>query len=275
MKLAGTLTTPEGRRAVPGRRAGHRLGPAGSRRDALRPQAVPGPRRRPHPARDRRAAGRRSRRRRLDRRVRARRRPRTTPATSSPGRRVPQDPAKVDRSEAIGLMGHSEGGVIAPIVAARAPDDVAFIVLLAGTGVPAPRSSGPRGSADAQGGRRRRRRGLDKVEAASSTRSCRPPGREGPQAVAEKKLEAVLRPDPRRVPEGERRPSARPSRSRRRSPGSTPPGSATSSPTTRGRPWPRSTARSWRSTASWTSRSPARPTSGRSPGRSGRAATTG
>ena len=35
----------------------------------------------------------------------------------------------------VGLMGHSEGGIIAPMVAARSPD-VAFIVLLAGTGLP-------------------------------------------------------------------------------------------------------------------------------------------
>ena len=35
----------------------------------------------------------------------------------------------------IGLCGHSEGGLIAPIVAARS-SDVAFIVLMAGTGVP-------------------------------------------------------------------------------------------------------------------------------------------
>jgi uncharacterized protein len=35
----------------------------------------------------------------------------------------------------IGLIGHSEGGIIAPIVAARS-GDVAFIVLLAGTGFP-------------------------------------------------------------------------------------------------------------------------------------------
>jgi hypothetical protein len=35
----------------------------------------------------------------------------------------------------IGLIGHSEGGVIAPIVANDAPD-VAFVVLMAGTGVP-------------------------------------------------------------------------------------------------------------------------------------------
>lgn len=36
----------------------------------------------------------------------------------------------------IGIMGHSEGGLIAPIVAAEHPKDVAFIVLLAGPGVP-------------------------------------------------------------------------------------------------------------------------------------------
>jgi pimeloyl-ACP methyl ester carboxylesterase len=35
----------------------------------------------------------------------------------------------------IGLMGHSEGGIIAPMVARRSPD-VAFIVLLAGSGIP-------------------------------------------------------------------------------------------------------------------------------------------
>ena len=34
----------------------------------------------------------------------------------------------------IGLIGHSEGGVIAPMVAAR-NRDVAFIVMMAGTGV--------------------------------------------------------------------------------------------------------------------------------------------
>ncbi len=39
----------------------------------------------------------------------------------------------------IGLLGHSEGGVVAPIVAAAHPNDVAFIVLLAGSGVPGDR----------------------------------------------------------------------------------------------------------------------------------------
>jgi pimeloyl-ACP methyl ester carboxylesterase len=38
-------------------------------------------------------------------------------------------------SKRIGLIGHSEGGIIAPIVATRS-SDVAFIVLMAGTGVP-------------------------------------------------------------------------------------------------------------------------------------------
>ena len=37
-------------------------------------------------------------------------------------------------SRKIGLMGHSEGGIIAPMVAARSKD-VAFIVMLAGTGI--------------------------------------------------------------------------------------------------------------------------------------------
>ncbi|HEX8916751.1 MAG TPA: alpha/beta fold hydrolase [Humisphaera sp.] len=36
----------------------------------------------------------------------------------------------------IGLIGHSEGGVVAPIAAARQPDDVAFVALLAGMGEP-------------------------------------------------------------------------------------------------------------------------------------------
>jgi uncharacterized protein len=38
-------------------------------------------------------------------------------------------------SNSIGLLGHSEGGSIAPMVAARRPD-AAFVVMLAGTGVP-------------------------------------------------------------------------------------------------------------------------------------------
>ena len=40
----------------------------------------------------------------------------------------------VDKEE-IGLIGHSEGGIIAPMVAVRSPD-VAFIVMIAGPGIP-------------------------------------------------------------------------------------------------------------------------------------------
>lgn len=36
----------------------------------------------------------------------------------------------------VGIAGHSEGGVIAPMVAAQHPDEVGFIVMLAGTGLP-------------------------------------------------------------------------------------------------------------------------------------------
>lgn len=36
----------------------------------------------------------------------------------------------------IGLVGHSEGGIVAPLAAAREPGKVAFVVMLAGTGVP-------------------------------------------------------------------------------------------------------------------------------------------
>ncbi|MFP4663752.1 MAG: alpha/beta hydrolase family protein [Bacteroidales bacterium] len=39
-------------------------------------------------------------------------------------------------TEKIGLIGHSEGGLIAPIVASLQPDNVGFIVLLAGPGLP-------------------------------------------------------------------------------------------------------------------------------------------
>src|SRR5262249_829708 len=41
---------------------------------------------------------------------------------------------EIDRAK-ISLVGHSEGGLIAPMVAARSPD-VASIVLMAGTGLP-------------------------------------------------------------------------------------------------------------------------------------------
>jgi len=40
----------------------------------------------------------------------------------------------------IGLIGHSEGGIIAPMVAAEPSSGIAFVVLLAGTGVPGDRA---------------------------------------------------------------------------------------------------------------------------------------
>ncbi|MFN0068716.1 MAG: alpha/beta hydrolase family protein [Limisphaerales bacterium] len=36
----------------------------------------------------------------------------------------------------LGLVGHSEGGIVAPLAAVQRPEDVAFLVLLAGVGVP-------------------------------------------------------------------------------------------------------------------------------------------
>lgn len=39
-------------------------------------------------------------------------------------------------STRLGLVGHSEGGIVAPLAAVKQPGDIAFIVLLAGVGVP-------------------------------------------------------------------------------------------------------------------------------------------
>ena len=49
--------------------------------------------------------------------------------------RVLQRQPNVD-ARRVGIVGHSEGGIIAAMAAAEAPDDVAFIVMLAGTGLP-------------------------------------------------------------------------------------------------------------------------------------------
>ena len=124
--LAGTLTVPEGDGPVPGRRPDQRLGAAGPRRDAPRPQAVPRPGR--HLTR------------------------RGSPCSGSTTAASAARPASIAKStsddfagdvlagvaylksrkeidpQAIGLIGHSEGGLIAPMVAA-ASQDVAFIVL--------------------------------------------------------------------------------------------------------------------------------------------------
>jgi len=54
------------------------------------------------------------------------------------------DPAR------IGLVGHSEGGIIAAMVAAEAPEDVGFIVMLAGTGLPGLENQSLQGAAFAR-----------------------------------------------------------------------------------------------------------------------------
>jgi len=43
--------------------------------------------------------------------------------------------SKIDKSK-IGVIGHSEGGIIAPYLAAHRPEEIAFVVLLAAPGVP-------------------------------------------------------------------------------------------------------------------------------------------
>lgn len=50
----------------------------------------------------------------------------------------------------IGIAGHSEGGIIAAMVAAEAPEDVGFIVMLAGTGLPGLENQSLQGAAFAR-----------------------------------------------------------------------------------------------------------------------------
>ena len=50
----------------------------------------------------------------------------------------------------IGIAGHSEGGIIAAMVAAEAPEDVGFIVMLAGTGLPGQENQSLQGAAFAR-----------------------------------------------------------------------------------------------------------------------------
>lgn len=50
----------------------------------------------------------------------------------------------------IGIAGHSEGGIIAAMVAAEAPEDVGFIVMLAGTGLPGLENQSMQGAAFAR-----------------------------------------------------------------------------------------------------------------------------
>lgn len=50
----------------------------------------------------------------------------------------------------VGIAGHSEGGIIAAMVAAEAPEDVGFLVMLAGTGLPGMENQSLQGAAYAR-----------------------------------------------------------------------------------------------------------------------------
>ena len=52
----------------------------------------------------------------------------------------------------IGLIGHSEGGIVAPMAAVADPN-VAFVVMMAGSGVPGDRNHPGAGQADCAGQR--------------------------------------------------------------------------------------------------------------------------
>jgi len=56
-------------------------------------------------------------------------------ADAMAGVRFLQTRPEIDQTK-IGLTGHSEGGLIAPMLAARHPEEVAFIVMMAGPGLP-------------------------------------------------------------------------------------------------------------------------------------------
>ena len=175
-------------------------------------------------------------------------------------------------SKKIGLIGHSEGGIIAPIAAARSKD-VAFIVLMAGTGVPGAQIL------EAQGQLILKASGSSesemKTERDVQKRLIDIIAQEKDEKVAQTKLAAALKEilaamsesdkeSPRRQPGGSPRP---------RSTRSITPGSAFSSRTTRARRCVRSGVRSWQSTGKKTCKSRRRKTSRRSTRPSRRVAT--
>ena len=177
----------------------------------------------------------------------------------------------------IGLVGHSEGGLIGPMVAAKAPDDVAYLVLLAGTGVNGAeilkaqsalilKAAGVNDAIVAANGKL-----LDAIIGAALEDDSKAAG------AQIERLEGLIKtaaqpcsPRPRATRSARRRGR----RSRSSSSGSGRRGSATSSPSSPRPPWPRSAAPSWRSTARRTCKSPPSRTSPRSRPRSNRAATT-
>ena len=193
-----------------------------------------------------------------------------------PGRhRLPQERGARSTRKRIGLMGHSEGGIIAPMVAARSTD-VAFIVLLAGTGLPGEEILYLQGQAilKAMGaGEKALKTAARRPEAALRD----PQDREGREKALETKMRDVGQGRHGIAPRGPAQGAGQGRCAHRGSAQDGPdrPGSATSSPTTRGRPWRRSTARSWRSSARRTVRYRPGRTCPRSSRRSGPPATTG
>ncbi len=86
----------------------------------------------------------------------------------------------------IGLIGHSEGGIVGPMVAAKDPK-IAFVVMMAGPGAPAQRGAeGPTRPAGARhgdlGGKSRPERGADGQGARGDARREGPGRRRGPGA---------------------------------------------------------------------------------------------
>ena len=127
----GDTDAPRGRRAISRRCAHHRLGAAGSRSGVARSQVLRRNCRSSDAPRHRRAALRRSRGGKIHRRLygsdlsRLRHR-------CERRRTLPADTVRV-RRDAIGFIGHSEGGMVAQIAAAENAD-LDFVILLAAPG---------------------------------------------------------------------------------------------------------------------------------------------
>ena len=169
---------------------------------------------------------------------------------------------EIDASK-LGLIGHSEGGIIAPMVAARSKD-VAFIVLMAGTAVPGAQILEAQGqlilkasgSSDSQ---MKTEREIQKrlIESFPGRKTKKSPGRNWPRPSRNSSPPCrILTERPWAV---SWEPFPKPPLT-----ASTMPGSDSSSLTTRDRHYGRSAARSWRLTANETCRSPRRKTSRRS-----------
>ena len=130
--LDGTLTLPEGKGPFPAVVLITGSGPQNRDEELFGPQAVPRAGRLPHAARHRGAAVRRPRLRQVDRRFRDR--DERGFRGRCVGRLATLRHATGDRSEAHRACRPQRRGIIAPMLAAAHPE-IAFVVMLAGTGV--------------------------------------------------------------------------------------------------------------------------------------------